>query len=273
MTPQPSPESVLVAAGEGLGNRFLVADGRRLEEFGVSASALAAELCGDAWDGLLVVGAPVRRRPRQRVGAWVPVVPVEVVNRDGSAGGTCLNGLRVVAALSGDPGGVFQMDGRWISWLPVEEGYELMIAGEDLPAAATQPEAFEVDGQAARAVGFWNPHCVVRVPDVDAADLVALAAAATASGRFPDGVNLEAVSAPRDGPIRMRVLERGVGETQACGSGAVAVALAAWADGAEGALEVQMPGGSLQLQRAPDGGVALRGPARPLPLPGHSEGA
>ena len=100
------------------------------------------------------------------------------------------------------------------------------------------------------------------MPDVDAADLSLIADSARAVEiYFPDGANVEVVSEDGPGRVRMRVDERGVGETQACASGAVAVALSAWGGGLEGPLRVAMPGGELRLVRAKDGGIKLRGGA------------
>jgi diaminopimelate epimerase len=204
----------------------------------------------------------------------VPVIAAEIMNRDGSPGGTCLNGLRVLAVLSGSPAGIFRMDQREVSWRRVADEIELMIAGQDVPQAARQPSSFELLGHRARVVEFWNPHCVVEVEDPAKEDLMAFFRAASArSDLFPAGVNLELVTRAQDGKLQMRVCERGVGETEACGSGAVAAALVVWSEGDRSALEVQMPGGSLQLQPAPSGGLQLRGGASVQRLPEESETA
>lgn len=241
------PGALLVATGEGLGNRFVIADAAVLRQARATPAAVARAVCGRDWDGLLVLDDGDR---------------AEIVNRDGSPGGTCLNGLRVLARLDGGEKGVLRMDGREVPWRAIEDQIELTILGPDIPALARQPQRFELMGREARGVFFWNPHCVVCVDDPAAEDLDRWAQAARARlDLFPAGVNVELVSAIHDGEVAMRVSERGVGETEACGSGAVAVALEAWARGHEGPLLVRMPGGNLRLQPTEQGGLTLRGGA------------
>ncbi|MAW61376.1 MAG: hypothetical protein CMJ94_11145 [Planctomycetes bacterium] len=242
------PGALLVATGEGLGNRFVIARAAVLRDAGATPAAMARAVCGEQWDGLLLI---------EEHGL------AEIINRDGSPGGTCLNGLRVLARLDGGESGLFRMDGREVSWRRVDAGIELSLRGSDIPEDARKPAVFELLGKRAHAVSFWNPHAVVHVDDPQQEELAAYARAATARlDLFPEGVNLELVG-PIDaqGSVAMRVMERGVGETEACGSGAVAVALQAWAQGYEGALQVQMPGGSLLLQPLADGGLSLTGDA------------
>lgn len=168
------------------------------------------------------------------------------------------------------------MSGRSVPWRRSGEGeIELHLRADDLPAEMTLQRLELEEGRAGLAVPFWNPHCVVAVSDLEGAPLARWAArAAERKDLFPIGVNLEAVAEGGPGRLRARVFERGVGETRACGSGAVAVALAAWAArGSAGPLEVVLPGGSLHLKPSPEGGILLRGAAelgtsRTVPLKG-----
>lgn len=266
------PGALLTATGEGLGNRFVIARAAEIREAGATPAELARAVCGDVWDGLLVVGDAAIGSTEPA--ATVPVIDAEIINRDGSPGGTCLNGLRVLAVLSGQPAGVFRMDQREVSWRRVGEGIELMIAGADVPQSAREPKSFELLGHRAQAVEFWNPHCVVEVEDPNQEDLAAFFRAANErSDLFPQGVNLELVTPIQEGSMQMRVCERGVGETEACGSGAVAAALAAWSSGERVPIEVQMKGGLLLLQPAPSGGMQLCGGASVRHLPEESSGA
>jgi len=111
------------------------------------------------------------------------------------------------------------------------------------------------------AVDVGNPHlaCVTDT-DLDRLDLTR--APGFDAELFPDGVNVEFLSAVRCGAVRMRVFERGVGETRSCGTGTVAAAAAALrAEGrSTGELVVHVPGG--QVRVAIDGrGATLTGPA------------
>lgn len=278
------PSPLVIAAGEGLGNNFWLASAVEIAATGVGASDLAKQVCAEPHprDGLLLVHEPAeaqcgfdgKRIERRRI---------EVFNRDGSDGGTCLNGLRVVAKWLGGDYGELEMAGRRVPWRRHGGHVELHLSVDTLKPTLWQPQQLEVMGLPALAVDFWNPHCVIDTPEPRAIYLPAFAAAARErKDLFPDGVNVEVV---RLADLSMRVDERGVGETQACGSGAVAVAVAVWsglldpgsnlrtldgtkedADLAEKsanreALTVQMPGGNLSLSRAPDGGILLRGDA------------
>ena len=105
----------------------------------------------------------------------------------------------------------------------------------------------------------------LRRPGLTVDELAALDVAAPVSfdrAQFPDGVNVEVLTAPVDGAVSMRVHERGVGETRSCGTGTVAAAVAALAyDGATtGTLRVRIPGGEVTVT-VTDATSYLRGPS------------
>ena len=115
------------------------------------------------------------------------------------------------------------------------------------------------------AVDVGNPHLACLDPGLTAEELAALDVAAPVDfdrAQFPDGVNVEVLTAPAGGVIRMRVHERGVGETRSCGTGTVAAAVAALAsDGADtGTLTVRVPGGDVTVT-VTDSTSYLRGPS------------
>ena len=115
------------------------------------------------------------------------------------------------------------------------------------------------------AVDVGNPHlaCVDRQLSVE--ELAALDVGAPVHfdrAQFPDGVNVEVLTAPVGGSVQMRVHERGVGETRSCGTGTVAATVAALADaGADtGTLTVRVPGGDVVVTIT-DATSYLRGPS------------
>lgn len=112
-------------------------------------------------------------------------------------------------------------------------------------------------------VSMGNPHAVMRVDDVDAAPVALWGPAVQSSARYAEGVNVGFLQVVSRSRVRLRVFERGVGETLACGSGACAAVVAGirlgWLDHT---VEVQARGGSLSIAWA--GGVApvqMTGPA------------
>ena len=115
------------------------------------------------------------------------------------------------------------------------------------------------------AVDVGNPHLACVDPQLSIEGLAALDVGAPVQfdrAQFPDGVNVEVLTAPVGGVVRMRVHERGVGETCSCGTGTVAAAVAALADsGADtGTLTVRVPGGDV-LVTITDATSYLRGPS------------
>jgi diaminopimelate epimerase len=115
------------------------------------------------------------------------------------------------------------------------------------------------------AVDVGNPHLACVDPELTVDQLAALDVASPVSfdqAQFPDGVNVEVLTAPAGGVVCMRVHERGVGETRSCGTGTVAAAVAALAStGAEtGTLTVRVPGGDV-LVTVTEATSYLRGPS------------
>ncbi len=103
------------------------------------------------------------------------------------------------------------------------------------------------------AVDVGNPHLACVVPDLTERDLAALAVGdpvAFDPAQFPEGVNIEILTAPSGGAVSMRVHERGVGETRSCGTGTVAATAAALShEGADtGRLRVRVPGGEVAVE-------------------------
>jgi diaminopimelate epimerase len=107
-----------------------------------------------------------------------------------------------------------------------------------------------------------NPHLVVLdAGAIDALDLSRQPLVDPAAD-YPDGVNIELVEPAGDRHLRMRVYERGVGETRSCGTGACAAAVAAMAAAGErSTYVVDVPGGRLLVQWREDGAVLMTGPA------------
>ncbi|HZI39139.1 MAG TPA: diaminopimelate epimerase, partial [Acidimicrobiia bacterium] len=140
----------------------------------------------------------------------------------------------------------------------------VMFTPEMIPVLAESPFDLEasVDGVTYRgdAAGVGNPHFVVFVDDPDAVPLDRHGPILEHDARFPNRTNVE-VAVPTASGLRMRVWERGVGETASCGSGACAAAGVALRRGlAPARMTVAVPGGELVVDLAPtsDSSMAVR---------------
>ncbi len=123
----------------------------------------------------------------------------------------------------------------------------------------------EVDGEVYTigAVSMGNPHAVLRVDNVDTAPVASLGAKIERHPRFPRHVNVGFMEVLSRDAIRLRVFERGVGETQACGTGACAAMVAGVVQGwLDQKVKVTLPGGELQIHWAGDNQpLFMTGPA------------
>jgi len=124
--------------------------------------------------------------------------------------------------------------------------YRLTVAGTDVEFGA---------------VSLGNPHVVIGVDSVDQAPVGIIGAAFQEQPGFPRGVNVGFMEVLSDAQIRLRVFERGVGETLACGTGAAAAMIVGRSWGRlAGAVRVALPGGSLGVQwEGPGSAVWLSG--------------
>jgi diaminopimelate epimerase len=191
-----------------------------------------------------------------------------IYNQDGSRPEMCGNGIRCLARMLADEGLVdadairVETDAGVLLCELVEGGVRVEMG----PGALDAPGAPLSHGDARFPyvpVDMGNPHAVVfAMPSVEVIDDVG-ARANDGDPRFPEGVNVEFVDVEPDGALRVVVYERGVGRTQACGTGACAVAVAAWDAGkapAGGPTRVLLPGGPLEIG-ARGGQVLMTGPA------------
>ncbi len=113
------------------------------------------------------------------------------------------------------------------------------------------------------AASMGNPHCVLEVDNVDTADVETIGPLLERHERFPEGVNVGFMQVLSDSHIRLRVFERGVGETLACGSGACAAVAIGQIQGKLGKdVRVDLPGGQLQIRwQGKDQPLKMTGPA------------
>lgn len=132
------------------------------------------------------------------------------------------------------------------------------------PSGTFIGEPFEVDGRTykATALSMGNPHVVLFVEeDPDDVDVARIGPLVERDERFPERTNVEFVAVHGDG-VKVRVWERGVGETMACGSGACASVVAANEAGLVARrARATFPGGVLEIERRDDEQVLLTGPA------------
>lgn len=250
----------------GAGNTFVVFDGRELDPR-QDLSSLARELCGPATrfahrpDGLIVVAAG-RTRAECRMHIW---------NADGSVPETCGNGLRCTAKHAYEAGLVEGADfvihdgaGPHPCVAEVVDGRVVAARiGMGRPRVVAAGRLLESGRDLVHVtlVDVGNPHCVLQVPAVGAAPVTTLGPRLERHPEFPRGSNIEFLALRGRDEADLRVWERGCGETQACGSGTVAAAVAAEALGrARLPLRVRLPGGTLVVSRAQDGTIELHGP-------------
>jgi diaminopimelate epimerase len=222
-----------------LGNVYLVSErhGGDLTPDDVRA------LCAGAADGVVEV---VERSDDE--------IDVVIWNRDGTTAELSGNGTRIAARWLAERTGA----GRVAVHVGERRVVARMLGGNDVetdmgPVVVAQPE--HVRGVELVRVRVGNPHAVVRG---DPADLERLGPLLVDDPAFAEGTNVEVVRVDRPGDVIARVWERGVGETPASGTGAVAVAAATHADGD---VIVHFPGGDLRV-RLNGGAAVVTGPAR-----------
>jgi len=188
-------------------------------------------------------------------------------NADGSTAEMCGNGIRVFARYLVDAGlekpGQLRIDTRaGVKKVDVPASGDLTV-GMGVPERLPDAKVV-IDGVAYDAVGWsmGNPHLVVLdAGNIDALDLSKPPGLDPADA-YPEGVNVELVRRVGDKQIRMRVHERGVGETRSCGTGVCAAAVAAMDVATERtSYDVEVPGGHLTVKWCDGGNVLLTGPA------------
>ncbi len=258
---------------EGLGNDFLIVEKEALGGVLLTtdqAIALCDRHRGVGGDGVLVLD--------------VATPSMHVINSDGSVPEMCGNGLRcaalhlarragkaalevIVATLAGPHPCV-------VTNRPGAESVAVQMAPPsllpaDLPLSSATPwldHPLQVDGRTLRlsAVSMGNPHAVTFDELGDAR--FELGPEIQGDPHFPEGVNVGFVSEREGSAMRLDVLERGAGWTQACGTGACAAAVAAVETGRaqrDEELSIRLPGGTLLITvRAPGDSVLMEGPAR-----------
>ena len=143
-----------------------------------------------------------------------------------------------------------------------------VLTPEKIPFEAKQADSLytlNIDGQDIEigTVSMGNPHAVMRVDNVDSAPVATLGPRIESHPRFPRRVNAGFMQVVNNGHIRLRVYERGAGETLACGTGACAAVVAGRLQGwLDESVRVSLPGGDLQIQWAGEGQtVWMTGPA------------
>ncbi len=219
---------------------------------------------GIGGDGLIMIAPSARADVR-----------MEMFNADGSRGDMCGNGIRCVARLAYERGVTpkrsliietdsglktvdLKFEGQRVCGATVDMG-EPVLEARDIPAGTARmivDYALEVGGRTERitAVSMGNPHCVVFVKDsavfeMDIFEFARLGRQFENHAFFPRRVNTEFIWVRSRSDLKMRVWERGSGETLACGTGACAALVAAVLSGrSDRRAVVELSGGNLEIE-------------------------
>ena len=252
----------------GLGNDFVVVDARQapfpLDD--ALARRIADRHTGVGCDQLLVIEPP----SNGRADAFL-----RIRNHEGGEVGACGNGTRCVAALLMAENGRDRVTLETLAGLLVAEAagkrrvsVDMGEAGpdwQDMPLARAMDTLHldlalgPVADPAATAMG--NPHATFFVEEVAAIDLESLGPRLERDPLFPERANIGIAQVTGPDQLRLRVWERGVGITRACGSGACAAAVAAHRRGLTGRqVALTLDGGPLTIAYREDGHVIMTGP-------------
>ncbi len=261
----------------GLGNDFVVIDSF-VHEIQLSAEQvrmIADRHFGIGCDQLLLLA------PSDKEGIDVRYL---IYNADGGEVSQCGNGARCAAAYLRENGLIDGLvDGKTIT-AETNEGIITMTLEEDdlvrvnmgIPKLATAEIPLNTQEDADQyqlelsdteitfsAVSMGNPHAVIVVDDVSSAPILTMGPEVQQQTIFPEGVNVGFMQIIDSGQIKLRVYERGAGETLACGSGACAAVVAGCINSSlDQVVDVELPGGHLLISWAGLGKpVWMTGPA------------
>ena len=270
------PVRLTFLKAQALGNDFLIVDARSPSFRGSAGPRatwvrqIAERRQGVGFDQLLWLEPGV---------AGVAAM-VRIFNADGGEVGQCGNGLRCVGRYlftRGEgsagvlsvrcAGGPVTLSLRADGWVQADMGAPCLEPAKVPFTAASQAitYALEVAGESVEAMvlSLGNPHAVLRVERIEQAPVACWGAALCAHARFPQGVNVTFMQVAARDAVLLRVYERGVGETPACGSGACAAVAAGrlrgWLDHR---VRARFPGGELEVHyEGGDRSILLAGPA------------
>ncbi|MCG8613328.1 MAG: diaminopimelate epimerase [Pseudomonadales bacterium] len=257
----------------GLGNDFMVIDAisQHVHIRPEQVKRLSDRHFGIGFDQLLLVEPPGQPDVDFRY---------RIFNADGSEVEQCGNGARCFALyvsekkLVNKPVIRVQTAKGVIELKLGEEGLVTVDMGKprltpaDIPFLAETPApTYQIDVQGVQydisAVSMGNPHGVLVIDDVQTAPLESVGATLESHERFPERANIGFMEIVHPGFVKLRVFERGAGETMACGSGACAAVVAGRLRGLlDSRVEVKLPGGNLRIQWDGEGHpVLMEGPA------------
>jgi diaminopimelate epimerase len=245
----------------GLGNDFVVIDAREtpVAITPARARAIADRREGIGCDQLILVEPSDVADARMRI--W---------NADGGEVEACGNASRAVALLLGKAATLETLGGT------LRLAVDGVLATVDMGAPRFEwdqiPLAYPMDTRAMpvgwddlsgpMAVNVGNPHAIFFVDDCHGIDLERLGPQIEHDPVFPERVNVNVATIEASDRIMLRVWERGVGLTRACGTGACATAVAAIRAGlVETPVTVALPGGELLIDWTPGGTISMSGPA------------
>ncbi len=245
----------------GTGNDFVVVDARhfdpkKLEQLKKQAEKIGDRHFGVGFDQMLIIEKAARADADLRM---------EIVNQDGSVVEMCGNGIRCFALYVKDHGissketlNVETLAGiirpRIVGDLVEVDMGEPVLDGRKIPVAADgeiRDRELEIAGakRTVTCVSMGNPHCVNFVDSVETAPVTTLGPKMETDPIFPKRINVEFAQIVDRQTIRLRVWERGAGETLACGTGACATAVAAiWTGRTGREVTVKLPGGDLKIR-------------------------
>ena len=256
----------------GLGNDFLVLDliSQRVYLDALTIQRLADRHFGIGFDQLLIVEPPD-----------VPNADFKyrIFNADGSEVEQCGNGVRCFARFVHErqlttktkikvqtKAGIVEPELGENGWVRVNMGYPKFLP-QEIPFLAEEPEnLYDIDlandeKLTIDVVNMGNPHAVTIVPDVITADVPRIGPQVESHERFPQRVNAGFMQIIDDKHARLRVFERGVGETLACGTGACAAAVSGMRRGLLSSnVEIELAGGKLQIEWKEGDVVWMTGP-------------
>lgn len=235
---------------QGLGNDYVYVDcfHEKVENPSEIAKKVSNRNFGIGSDGLILI------KPSDCADCQM-----DMYNLDGSRGAMCGNGIRCVGKYVYDHKIVDKTNisvetASGIKYLDMkEEGGKITAVTVDMGSPIKTSEVFEkilVDGMEYEFIGIsmGNPHAVLFVEDVNELDLTHIGPMFENHERFPDRTNTEFIQIIDREHIKMRVWERGSGETMACGTGACAsVAASILAGYTDTTVEVKLLGGPLTI--------------------------